>query len=531
MLSTSGSKIEQKVGQMILAQAFGRFRSTSGAEFVSLRNLVAHHHVGGFKVYHGYSLGTILLLSHLESSNDKAAFLIASDLEEGLGQQIADAPRFPPMAALGATGDPELARQEGRLIATEALRLGISMIFGPLLDLYSPLDTYFGVRCISADPLITASLCAEFIHGVHDAGGLTAVKYFPGQGRQVFLPDGSTRIDASYQQLREQDWFPFRTAIIEAHTDAVMVGFGAFPSLDSSPWNSDAGTVPAALSKSVITEVLRKELGFNGLVVTDALNLPFLRRRHTTRELARMAVTAGADILVALSTPQDASDAAAGILDALEMGLVTEVQIDQAVERILNAKRSITVQRLGTVALSEYPASVGTDETVQLIERIATQSVCLLKEPADGFPILKRPISLSAIVIGSCRAREQIRADQWQPWHAAQRVEEVEILPFWVDPEQGHSDILRQAGADDHILVILLEGTDTCITSLRRLIPELLSLGKKPILILPIAPRIARALSPMGWASVWIADARQASRLAALAVVLGQVQPNGNLHF
>jgi beta-N-acetylhexosaminidase len=519
--------IEQKIGQMVMAQAFGRFRSIEAAEYKALHNLVVEHHIGGFKLYHGYALGTALLLRHLECAST-TPLLVAADLEEGVGQQIADAPRFPPMAALGAAGDPELARHAGRLIAQEVLRLGVNTLFAPLLDLHTAADTYFGVRCLGADPGEVRSLGMAFVQGVHEAGALSVAKYFPGHGRQAFQPDGSTLVDVKKDQLSAADWAPFRQAITQ-DVDAVMVSHGAFPALDPTPWGSEAGTIPASLSRRIVTDILRHELGFDGIVITDALNLPFLTREHTMREIARRAVVAGVDILVALSTVQDAIDAVRGIRDALEMELITEAQVDHSVTRIMAAKRRTRAERLDSGLGMAQDTALGTDETIHLIEEIAARSVCLLIAPEAGFPIKQRPIQLPVVVIGRCQAREQIQADPWQPWHAGRLPQDVSFTVLEVEPKGDAFHETLQGIVGSVTIVILLEPGDEAVQTLQVCVRVLRTRGIRPILILPLAPRLARRLAPLGWASLWTADMRQASRLAALAVLLGQAAPLGKL--
>ena len=522
----SDLSIEQKIGQMVIAQAFGRFRSDSAAEYVALQRLVEEVHISGFKIYHGYALGMLMLATHLEAHSDVPLFF-ASDLEMGLGQQFTDAPRFPPAAAFGAAGSLELAFRSGKQVGQEALRLGINLVFAPLLDLHSPGDRYFGSRCISSDPYITAEIGSHFFLGVTEAGALSTAKYFPGNGDQKFYDDGSTINMQKRERLEQWEWLPFVTAI-RTGVSAVMVSHGAFPGLDAIPWNSAAGVIPAALSRQVVTEILRKELEFDGLIITDALNLPFLRR-YTMREIARDAVSAGSDVLVALTTPQDALEAIKGIYDSLDQGLVSEVQIDQSVRRILNAKRKISLKRLGLQPLQLESNLFGSDESLAVIVEIAEKSITLLKKPEKDFPILERPTSFMGILVGSSKAVEQIQPDHWQPWHTFSQVEGVSVNWIEIDPLKAIQNQLSPVNDYKSVILVPLQTEDETVNATLTLLNHLNEIGKHVILALPLSPNEAVKLAPLAWASLWMPDFYQASRWALLSVITGGSQATGQI--
>lgn len=530
LISVSDLTIEEKIGQLVLAQAFGRFRSTSASEYKPLAHLVQKHHLSGFKLYHGYGLGTLMFVSHIEKQARLPLFF-ASDLETGLGQQIVDAPRFPSIAALGAIRDFNLAYKTGYTIAQEALRLGINLIFAPLLDLHTQTDSYFGNRSIGHDPILVAEIGAQITQGISKAGAISTAKYFPGNGNQVFCQDGSTIINTKHEQLYNHDWIPFKKAI-SANVDAIMVSHGAFPSLDDSKWNSQAGVRPAALSHQIVTGILRNELGFEGIIVTDALNLPFLRK-HSIRKVACEAISAGSDLLVALTTPQDATEAIKGVHDALDKGVISETQVDQSVERILKAKSKMGKNHLGKTALSKRDNAVGEDRTIKLIEEIAHRAVTLLKKPETGFPIKKRPVAVSCVLIGPHQTIEHLKADPWQPWHIHEPMQHVTINWTAIDPRDASSDSqwrmkINWISTDFIVIIPLQIDRDT-----KQLLDLFLNVSnnfdKKMILALPLSPNDANLLSPRSWASLWLPDFYQASRQALLSIILGESQPSGVL--
>lgn len=518
--------LEQKIGQMVMAQAFGRFRSIQAEEYKALQLLVEKYYISGFKIYHGHSLGTLLLTTHLNKVS-KIPLIFASDLEMGLGQQISDAPRFPPPAGLGAAGDTSLAYMMGYRTALEAGRLGINHILAPLLDLHKDGETYFGARSFGGSPDTVASMGAQVTQGIVDAGGLSTAKYFPGNGKQIFLPDGSTRISRTYTQLRNQEWIPFIKEIDQS-VDSIMVSFGAFPNLDSTPWDSDAGTLPAALSKSIVTRLLRDEMGFRGLIITDALNLPFLKK-HSIRTVAKYAVAAGVDILVALTKPQDAVEAMLGIYDALDQGLLEEAQIDYSVNRILRAKNRFIFHQAERSNITLIDHALGEDDTIRAIEMIARRSVCLLKAPKHGFPLRDIKAKLTSLVIGSSRIREQVKADSWQPWHRDENFYSSQLDWLAIEPGQPIYFELDKSNKGAPVIIVLMEWTPTALETFNHCYNHVISQRGKPILILPIAPNYAKQIAEKGWASLWVPDFYPASRLATFAVIAGQFSATGKL--
>jgi len=520
--SAQNLTIEQKIGQLVLAQTFGRFRGNSAREYKASEKLVTNYHVAGFKLYHGYALGTLMFTSHAQSMAATPLF-IASDLETGLGQQIVDAPRFPPLSAFGVINNSDLAYQAAFFTAKEALQLGINMIFSPLLDLHTSEDTYFGLRSIGSDPHISGEIGRQFVLGISDAGAISTVKYFPGNGRQLFCNDGSTLNHQSYDHLNTYEWIPFKAAIA-AGVDAVMLSHGAFPQLDNTKWSSDAGTRPAALSRRIVQKYLRDELGFKGLVVTDALNLPFLRK-HSIRKIAYHAIVAGADLLVALTTPQDAIDAIKGIYDALESGKVTEEQINLSVARILRAKNKINQSVLTRLPLSKIDISIGNDKTTELIDEISRRSIRLIKKPQSGFPIQKRPLTIGCLVIGSSQMLDQVKSDQWVPWHKLDPHENVNIEWNAITTTSEKTDFPHLNFSQSEFVVIALLQLDRLSREiLDSYIEYFQNMDIRIILAIPISLNAAKSLNTTAWAVIWMPDFQQASRHALFSVIIGELQ-------
>ena len=522
----SNLSLEEKIGQMVIAQGFGRFRSSEARDYRALEELVTRYHVGGFKLYHGYALGTAMLIRRLNHIS-RVPLLFSADLEQGLGQQIVDAPRFPPAMALGAADDPDLAYAIGRAVASEAVWLGINTLFGPLLDLHAVADRYFHLRCLGADPQRIAGLAVPYIQGVRSAGAAAIAKYFPGHGSQEIMADGSSLVRKNAATLAEVDVLPFRIAL-SAPADGLVVGPAAFPAMDDTRWPSVAGAVPAMLSRRTVTGMLREELGFAGAIFTDALNLPFLRRAASARELARQAVRAGVDLLVALASPEDAVATVRGIHDALDEGVICAEQIDASVERILALKARLMEQGPTGPSL-DADRTLGRESTLRLIEEVSNQAVCLLGPRPDGFPLARRPLVLPVIKVGRTTVWTELQGDPWQPWHTGSLPEGITLDTIFLEP--GRSDVQSALGnvRGGEAILMLAEADPLALQALEACLCVLRGRGIRPILVLGVEPRLARRLAAQSWVAVWAADLGQASRLAAARVVLGLSPAVGHL--
>ncbi|MGH7500325.1 MAG: glycoside hydrolase family 3 protein [Longimicrobiales bacterium] len=264
--------------------------------------------VGGFVLFGGEA-GAVYELTESLRTRCAHPLLIAADLERGAGQQFRGATGLPPLAALGALDDLATTRQAAALTAREALALGVNWVLGPDSDLdLEPDNPIIGTRSFGADPVRVAAHVTAWIEGCQSEGALCCAKHFPGHGRtttdsHAVLP----AVTASRKEL-ERDLTPFRAAVL-AGTDAVMTAHVAFPAIDPS-------NAPATLSQPIVDGLLRNEIGFDGLVATDAFNMRgVLDGDRTEGEAGVAAIAAGCDLLLYppdIATMADALEAALG---------------------------------------------------------------------------------------------------------------------------------------------------------------------------------------------------------------------------
>src|ERR1700677_20823 len=268
--------LREKLGQMLMPYYFGAFTPTEGAEFKDLLHEVEENHVGGFIL--GTAQGplgiersevypTAVLTNELQR-RAKIPLVIGADFESGTGMRLDEGTSYPSAMAIGATGDPKLAYAAGRYTALEARAAGVQWIFAPDADVNNnPDNPIINIRSFGEDPQRVAEYVSQFIHGVEENGCLAAAKHFPGHGDvSVDSHLSLASVPGDREELEATELVPFRAAIA-AGAGSVMPGQLNVPAYESDP------TVPATISRNILTGLLRDELKFKGLIVTDAMDM------------------------------------------------------------------------------------------------------------------------------------------------------------------------------------------------------------------------------------------------------------------
>jgi beta-N-acetylhexosaminidase len=289
---------------------------------------------GGVIVFGGSIQNITPILNRLQQTK-KIPLLVTADLERGLGQQVDGACHFPHAQGLGEwyrkAGNNTAIYESARQTAVESRAAGIHMNYAPVADVNTnPANPIIGIRSFGTRPDIVTACCMEYIRGLHDGGMAATIKHFPGHGdtrtdSHIDLPS----VDLELEILEKLHLAPFRSCIA-AGVDAVMVGHISVQALDPT------GT-PASLSPKIITDLLRKEMGFDGVVVTDALNMGAITKRFSPADAAVQAILAGADLVLM----PGADDMVARIEDAVINSIIPIERIDESVERILVLKHRL----------------------------------------------------------------------------------------------------------------------------------------------------------------------------------------------
>ena len=332
----------ERVAQMVVVRASGYLfdqqiqYSAWEADNQTLQFYLGDLGVGGV-ILLGGSAGEIGLRSQQLQAWAKIPLLLAADIEEGVGQRFSGATWFPPPMALGAIAadNPPLAlayaKQMGAITAQEALAIGLNWILAPVVDVNNnPVNPVINIRAFGNSPTQVGRLAAAFIRGAQSHAVLTTAKHFPGHGdtavdSHLTLPILSHRLE----RLTQIEFPPFQQAIT-ARVDAVMSAHLLLPALDSQS--------PATLSKQILTGILRKNLGFEGLIVTDALIMGAITQRYGPYEAAVQAIEAGADILL---MPPDTEGAIEAVCEAVRLGRISPDRLQASLERIWRAKHKV----------------------------------------------------------------------------------------------------------------------------------------------------------------------------------------------
>lgn len=331
--------------------------------------------VGGFCLYRGNASRVPEFVNELQDLA-KIPLLFCADMEEGAGQQFEGATRLPTLMALGAAASPELARLHGLVTAKECRALGIPWNLAPVVDLNSnPENPIINIRAFGDKPEKVIPLAREWLRGLHDGGALGCLKHFPGHGdvsadSHAELPV----VSHSKERLDQIELAPF--SALASAADAVMVAH-----LRADAWDPER---PASLSPTLIRKVLRERIGFQGLVVTDALMMDALVPFGDPGALAVAAAQAGADVLLYPRDPRGAIDA---LVHAVQSGSLPEADLRASAGRILQAKEKVGLFADRRVSPERAAAVVGSKEHAEEARRIARETIREVRDPGHLLPL------------------------------------------------------------------------------------------------------------------------------------------------
>lgn len=369
--------LEEKVGQMFMLRYSGNFYNSSDYTYREVKRLVKERGIGGVIQFFGNIHGTISNVNELQSLA-KIPIFVAADYERGVGQQLDTGTLFPSNMALAATGEPELAYQQGKITAREARATGVHITFAPVMDVNSnPDNPIINFRSYSDSPETVSKFGVEFIRGAQENGLITTAKHFPGHGNTG--TDSHTSlpvITAGREEFEAIDLVPFRKAV-DAGVKMIMTAHIAVPSLDDT-------RLPATLSPALSHDLLRDKLGYQGLIVTDALEMGGITESFWVGEAAIRAIEAGSDIVL---LPMDVDKAMSEVTLAVRKGRISEARINESVSRILAAKEELGLFDNRFVSLSEAKEIIGNNEHLSIASRIASKSITLVKDENNLIPI------------------------------------------------------------------------------------------------------------------------------------------------
>ncbi len=391
--------VEEKIGQLFMVWCRAGFLNVENPEYLQLRDAMQKYRVGGFAMTVHVDGPFLLrsepseaaeLLNRLQKDS-KLPLLFAADFERGVAIRLQGATNFPAAMAFGADGSLEDAQTFGRITAQESRAVGVHWNFFPDADVNSnPANPIINTRSFGEDPKQVGDLVAAYIKGAHEGGMLTTAKHFPGHGDTAtdsHLGVASVNVDRAHLESIELP--PFRQAIA-AGVDSVMVAHVTVPALDSDPNHV------ATISSTVVSDLLEKQLGFKGLIVTDALDMAGLTHLFAN-DIGRAAVEAfkaGNDLLL---IPADLGASYTSMLKAVRSGEITHPRLDHSVLKILKMKGALGLQDSRTVDLKALPTVVGKPENLAFGQEVAEKAVTLVRDNGKVLPLKSKGTTVAGL--------------------------------------------------------------------------------------------------------------------------------------
>ncbi|WP_156288224.1 glycoside hydrolase family 3 protein [Oceanobacillus salinisoli] len=395
-----GMTLQEKIGQMLMPD----FRTYDGEDVTEMlpeiERLIKEYHLGGIILFRENVVTTeqtARLVAAYQEASEKYGLLMAIDQEGGIVTRLQSGTDMPGNMALGATRSPEMTENVGRVIGEELEALGINMNLAPVLDVNNnPDNPVIGVRSFGESPELVSELGIAYTKGLQSTGVAATAKHFPGHGdTDVDSHLGLPEVPHDKDRLLEVELYPFQQAM-DAGIDAIMTAHVTFPKIDDTKVTSQKdGTeisLPATLSYKVLTELMREEMGYNGVIITDALNMAAIADHFGSVDAVIRAVNAGTDVIL---MPIGLEEVADGLLEAVETGEITEARIEESVKRILTLKveRGI-IKAENAKPIDKVVANaeqvVGSQAHKQVEAEAANRSITLVKNE-DVLPLQVSP--------------------------------------------------------------------------------------------------------------------------------------------
>lgn len=385
--------LRDKAAQMVWPWILGDYTADDNAAWTRVERMIREHKLGGAII----SVGGPVDIAVKTNALQRAAglpLLIGADLETGAAFRarggyftpnaidLGGATAFPYQMGLGATRDTMLAYEMGRVTAVEGRALGIHMAFAPVLDVNNnPKNPVISARSFGEDPQLVARLGRALIRGIQENGMIATAKHFPGHGdteQNSHLE--LAMVDATRSRLDSVELLPFREAI-RAGVGGVMTFHGYLPALDTV-------RTAATLSPKVMLDLLRKDMGFRGILVTDALDMNGVLGKATMAEVTQLAVAAGNDVLL---MPTDVPTAIEAVVAGVRSGRFTEAHVDSSVRRLLAAKHRMGLHRNRLVNVENVRAVVADSGNLAPARLAAERAITLVRDSLNIVPLGRLP--------------------------------------------------------------------------------------------------------------------------------------------
>ena len=368
--------LKDKIAQMIIVRIDGEFHNIENWRKKNIMRLIKNKHIGGLATYTGSVHGTFYNLKEFQETSNIPLF-IAADYERGIGQFLDDGTLFPSNMAVAATGNPKNAYKQGEITAIEAKTIGVNMIFAPVLDINNnPDNPIINFRSYGDNAETVMKFSLPYIEGIQNQGIIACGKHFPGHGdtdtdSHTSLPV----INKKTKDLFNEELLPFKNACLKG-IRSIMVAHILFPDLDKDN--------PATFSKKITENILRNRWNYDGLIITDGLEMGALSSYTWHGEVAVRAVEAGADILL---LPVDNDEAINSIFKAVKSGRISASRIEQSFNRIINEKEKAGLFTNKNNKWNIVEDKVEIYKHTKVSKNIANQSITLVKNDDNIIPL------------------------------------------------------------------------------------------------------------------------------------------------
>lgn len=371
---------DERLGQLFMVAAYS---NKDEAHTNEISRLIQQHKIGGLIFFQGTANRQASLTNYYQSIS-RVPLLIAIDGEWGLNMRLNNTPAFPHQLTLGAIQDNGLIREMGSEIATQCKRLGIHTNFAPVVDInLNPNNPVIGDRSFGEDKYNVAQKAIAYMEGMENNGIMACAKHFPGHGdtdkdSHKTLPSVSHNID----QLRSIDLYPFQQLIARG-VSGVMVAHLSVPAVDNTSLPNSSQTIPTTLSPKAIQQLLQQELGFSGLVYTDALNMKGVANFYEPGMLDVKALLAGNDVLL---FSENVPRAIEEIKKAIQRNEISQENIDQRVRKILKAKYRAGLHQYKPIDLNNIDADLNNRNALLINQRLAESAITLVRDDNHQIP-------------------------------------------------------------------------------------------------------------------------------------------------
>ncbi len=517
--------LHDRVAQLVIGVAVGDVPSRKSPEYEKFHHLIHDLHIGGLIINNATRFGIVqnaephamaVFLNQMQKLA-KTPLIVAGDFERGASMRVTQGARFPFNMAIAATGDIENARFEGEVTAREARALGVQWIFAPVADVNNnPANPVINVRSFGADPDQVSQYVAAYIDGAHSDPKnrvLVTAKHFPGHGdTDVDSHLGLPRLGVDRARLDAIELRPFEAAIAH-NVDAIMTAHMSVPALEPDE-------IPATASPKVLTGLLREELRFKGIVVTDALDMAGFASQFNSGEGSIRAIEAGADVLLMPPNPEQAIRA---VVAAVERGRIKRDRIDESALRILTAKVATGVIKKKLVDLDDISDVLDDPQIGERVQQISDRAVTLIRNDANVIPLSARSKACLIVTVGA-------RLSQYgQRMSTEFRRRNPEGRATILDPSMPPAAIageIGDAGACSTIIVAMFSTGASPSADIAAAITKLTE-SSQPVVIVAMGNPYLISLFPNAAASITTFSPTAPCELSAIKALFGEMQITG----